>query len=509
MDEDDRRVKRREGNMAFQSAICSPQSAIRAAALVLALAAAPAEAVIKVEMPVSKIYGASKAVAAGTITALNPANSVADVKVEEVLKGEAPGGKLRIQAAVPPGLFASLAVGQSAVVFAGEDAGKAIGIVHLGDTWLLAEGIGAPPAAAWRVVQTRPDAAASFPGSTRGLVALLKALKAGKVPAKEEYPDAFEGGVAELAKLPVENPAWLATADVNGDRKLDLIVGGTSPSRVHLFLADAKGYRDATDAWGLAGVNSAFCAVGDASGDGKPDLLLGRTLYVNAGDKFAPAKPPLDAPPEAEWLAAALADATGDKRPDALILLKSGKLLVFENPSLSGTGVPPVARQLWDGGEAPLAAAFSPDWSEDSALAVLVVRSSGITRYEAGPKGGPPAGFERLTGAPFAAYKGLGGKPLKPIIAVAFDYDGNEKADYLVVTQGGGLALVNRGYGSFIATDTLHIHFHATGDARPPFAVADIAAAAPGRIPEGPAPAHNLLVLLRDGRLFEMLAAQE
>ncbi|HPD16369.1 MAG TPA: VCBS repeat-containing protein [Planctomycetota bacterium] len=481
----------------------------RCSCLAVALLAlsAPALAVIKVDLPVSKIYGASKAVLVGTVTAANPDNRVADVKVDEALKGQAPGEKVRIQVATPPGLFASVAVGQPAAVFAGEDAGKAVAVVHIADTWLLAEGIGAAPASAWRVIQTKPDAAVSFPGTTRGLVALVRDIKAGKVPAKEEYPDPFVGGAAEAAKLPVQKPAWLITSDVNGDKRLDLIVGGTSPSRVYLFLAAAKGYSDATDAWGLAGINAAFCAAGDVNGDGKPDLLLGTTLYLNTGDKLAPAKAALPLPPESEWLACALADATGDKRADALVLLKSGKLLLVESPG--GTGVPPVARQLWEGGEAPLAAAFSPDWSEDGALAVLVVRESGVTRYEVGGKGGKPADFERLTGAPFSAYKGLGGKPLKPLIAVAFDYDGNEKADYLVLTEAGGLTLINRGYGSFLLpdashTNTLHMYFHPTGDKKLPFTVADIAAAAPGRIPEGPAPAQNLLVLLHDGRLFEM-----
>ncbi|HUT34944.1 MAG TPA: VCBS repeat-containing protein [Planctomycetota bacterium] len=475
--------------------------------MVLALLAAPAAAVIKVDLPVSKIYGASKAVVVGTITAVSPANCVADVKVAEALKGQAPGEKLRIQVAAPPNLFASVAVGQPAVLFAGEDAGKAVAVVHLADTWLLAEGIGGTPTTAWRVVQTKPDAAASFPGTTRGLVALIKALKAGKVPAKEEYPDAFLGGTAEVAKLPVQKPTWLVTADVNGDKKLDLLVGTSGGAR--LFVAAAKGYADATEAWGLAGVSAAFCAATDVNGDGKPDLLLGRSLYLNAGGKFVAAKAGPQLPPESDWVASALADASGDKRPDALVLLKSGQLLVAENPGEPDKPWPATPRTLWRDLDAPLTAAFSADWGEDGELCVLVVRESGVARYAAGARSGAAANFERLTGMAFSAYKGLGGKPLKPLVAVAFDYDGNEKADYLLLTEGGGLALVNRGYGSFLATDTLHMHFHATGDKKLPFAVADIAAAAPGRIPEGPAPAQNLLVLLHDGRLFEMDNAEK
>ena len=146
-------------------------SFVATGALALALAAA-AHAVIKVDLPVSKIYGSSKAVVVGSVTAVNPANRVADVKVEEALKGQAPGEKLRIQVATPPDLFASVAVGQAVVLFAAEDAGKAIAVVHLANTWLMAEGIGGPPTLAWRVTQTKPEAAQSFPGTTEGLVRL-------------------------------------------------------------------------------------------------------------------------------------------------------------------------------------------------------------------------------------------------------------------------------------------------------------------------------------------------
>ena len=89
--------------------------------------------------------------------------------------------------------------------------------------------------------------------------------------------------------------------------------------------------------------------------------------------------------------------------------------------------------------------------------------------------------------------------------ALALDYDGNGKTDLLIVTPDGGLALANRGMGTFMINDLVHRQFRSTDPRRLPFALAPGTCVAPGRLIEGETPRPNLLLLLTpDGRLFEM-----
>ena len=60
-------------------------------AVVMLWPAGRASAVIQVKMPVSKIYGTSKAVYIGTVTGVTAANRLVDVKITGSLKGESPG----------------------------------------------------------------------------------------------------------------------------------------------------------------------------------------------------------------------------------------------------------------------------------------------------------------------------------------------------------------------------------------------------------------------------------
>ena len=80
---------------------------------------------------------------------------------------------------VPPAeLIQKVAAGQPLVIMTGEDLGKPVALIHVADTWLLAETL---PAAtpAWRVLQAH-DAKRSFAGTTAELVKVLAGLKAGK-----------------------------------------------------------------------------------------------------------------------------------------------------------------------------------------------------------------------------------------------------------------------------------------------------------------------------------------
>ncbi|MCX5672033.1 MAG: VCBS repeat-containing protein [Planctomycetota bacterium] len=430
------------------------------AATVLACAA-PALAVIRVDNTVSKIYADSKAVVVGTVTAVNPDNRVADVKVTDAAKGESPGEKVRVQIVSPEDLIAKVAAGQPAVLFVAEERGNAVALVHLADTWLMAQRVPESKPPVFRVVQVF-DAKQTFPGRTVALARMAGELKTGPSTLLNKVePNFFRGAIKEVAKLGVARPTLLAAADVNGDKKPDLVVAAADGA--HLFLAAGAGYEDATATWGLAGAPGLVAAFGDASGHGKPDLLLGKEIYINDGRKFTPAKALLQVPDSAKPLAAALADVTGDKKPDALFLLAGGTVLIFENPGAPGqpwSQKSPVA--LWQEKEAALAAAFG-DWGDNGRPHVLAVRPGGIVRYALDADGGPPAGFERLTG---------------------------EKTP-----------LVNRGFGAFLAALDGGSALVAAPDRPVPFKLSPATPVAAADL-HGDA-IDDLLILAPDGRLFE------
>ena len=148
-------------------------------ALFVLFFAQPSPGVININMPVSKIFEAVKAVAVGTVTAVNAENRVIDLKTADMLKGAPIGETFRVQIAAPAELIRKVTVGQPLVIMTGEDLGKPVALIHVADTWLLAEGLPASTTPAWRVLQTQ-DAKRSFAGTTAELVKLLTGLKAGK-----------------------------------------------------------------------------------------------------------------------------------------------------------------------------------------------------------------------------------------------------------------------------------------------------------------------------------------
>jgi hypothetical protein len=66
---------------------------------------------------------------------------------------------------------------QPLVIMLSEDLGKPVALIHVADTWLLAESLPAAATPAWRVVQIY-DGKRSFPGPTADLVKALAGLKA-------------------------------------------------------------------------------------------------------------------------------------------------------------------------------------------------------------------------------------------------------------------------------------------------------------------------------------------
>lgn len=463
-------------------------------AAVLLVCAAPAGAVIKVDFPVSDMYKTSQSVWVGKVASLRPDSRVAAVTVQSAAKGPAPPRQLFVQVLKPAEVFPAVAVGQDAVLFVGKAAGQPMGIVHLADCWLLAKRLPGEQEA-WRVEQ-RYDAIKAFPGRTAALAGYLAELKAGKGTLLDHVdPEVFRRPPRLLGKLDAPGAAWLAAADVNGDGKLDVLVGTAGGTR--LFLAGGEGYRDATAAWAVPAGKAAWHAIGDVNGDGRSDLLLDGRVYLNGGAKFAAAW--TAAVPKGRPLAAALLDAEGDGRTDALLLDADGELCVTAAAAAGKPAAPRAPVRLWKGGSEPLAAAFG-SFGDSPGACAMVVRADGIVRYAL--DGGPPADFRRLAGVDLQSYYERYRGGLKGPRAVAIDINADRRDDLLVLCDAGGLLLVNRGFGAFL------VDYDAGGVLAPkrrPALPFKLTAATPRAAADVNADGlADLIILADDGRLFEI-----
>ncbi|MEI6210457.1 MAG: VCBS repeat-containing protein [bacterium] len=474
---------------------------LSAAAAVACLLPIPmAQALIKIDFPVTRMFAESKTVRSAVIVSVDAGGGVVEIKPSVTFKGGAAPAQVRLQIVGPADLIKRVAIDQPVVIFARETEGKGAAIVHLADTWLLAQCVPDASPPLLRVVQGY-DAARAFPGRTASLVRFLAALKAGPSPLADKLdPACLAGSPREVANLAVK-ATFLEAADLNGDARLDLLIG--TAEGVRLFLAAGTGYTNVTSAWGLQGFRAEHAALGDVNGDGLPDMLLGTALLLRQKDHLVRAEAALDLPPEAEWLAATVADVTGDKRADVVVLQKTGELVVLQNPGLAGKSWSRTSRKLWEGGTAA-AARFSPDWGETAQLQVMVVRGNGITRYTAATAGEPGVSLPQLTGTTWPPALMVDAQPAGAVKSVALDCDGNGKLDLVLLVPGGGLTLLNRGFGSYWVDNTIHVKLRPADPKALPFVVGPGTLLAGGQLQPGDPPRQNLLVLTEDGRLYDL-----
>ena len=141
----------------------------------LGLFAPSASAVINIDLPIGKIFEAVKSVTVAKVTTIQEENRVIDLQTVTTLKGPAVGEIFRVQIVAPPDLIAKVAVGQPLILLTGDDLGKPVALIHLANTWLLAEMLPTSKIPAWRVIQAH-DAKKSFPGTTEDLVKVLEAI---------------------------------------------------------------------------------------------------------------------------------------------------------------------------------------------------------------------------------------------------------------------------------------------------------------------------------------------
>jgi hypothetical protein len=411
-----------------------------------------AGAVIKVDLPLSKMVEVAKAVVVGTVTNVSASNRVVDVKVVETVKGDSPGELLRFQLLEPAAMIEQVKAGAPAVVFIAQGRGDRPppATLHLADTWLLAMPIPSAKSPAWRVEQVY-QGKQSFPGRTAALAQALRDAKAGKTGLLDKVEHkAFSGGVRQLAKLDIPNADFLLAADVNGDKRPDLLVNSPTGG-AQIFLAGPDGvYRDAAKAWCPLAAVGPYAAFGDVNGDSKPDFLQNGTIWLNTGAGFAAAKATMEALPKVRPLAAALADVNGDGRADAILLAASGELRVYENPG--NTDAPwkaQPARMIWTGGEAPAAATIG-DFGDDSKPYILAVWPGRVARLGIAADSPASAEYEQMTGEPLTKHHKSYKDGLKNILAAPIDINGDGRRDLFILADGGGLMMINRGYGVFL-----------------------------------------------------------
>jgi len=204
-------------------------------AAALLLSAVQAQAVIKVEITLDSMYKFSRSAAVGTVGKGNADNRVLEINDITTLRGAAQAKTAKVQIFSPEKLFAACKEGEPVVIFVEREGTTAL--VHIADTWLLANQLPNNPSA-WRTVNLY-DTKGAFPGRTKTLVKLLEDMKAGKGSLLNEAkaaPFAKELVAAEDAKFgqsalsvtgtfgPADEEATITVGDKGLERKTGEVV---------------------------------------------------------------------------------------------------------------------------------------------------------------------------------------------------------------------------------------------------------------------------------------------
>jgi hypothetical protein len=126
----------------------------------------------------------------------------------------------------------------------------------------------------------------------------------------------------------------IAVADVNGDGKQDLLVGGGGENNnVGVLLGNGDGTFQPVVTYSSGGNTALSVAVADVNGDGKPDLLVGNQcdesincahglvgVLLGKGDGTFQSAVSYDAGGTGAW-SVAVADVNGDGKPDLVIAI--------------------------------------------------------------------------------------------------------------------------------------------------------------------------------------------
>jgi len=200
---------------------------------------------------------------------------------------------------------------------------------------------------------------------------------------------------------------YLAIADLNGDGKLDVVVGNCDPAQncftgsgmgsVSVLLGNGDGTFAAPVLYPSGGLNALGVGIADVNGDGKPDIVVANCGIANSETAdcsetqvlsvlFGNGDGTFQAPINTTWNgpsagAEALADVNGDGIPDALLGNQNGITVFLGNGD--GTFQPGVAYETGgNGAGAVLLADLNGDgildlMSASGGLAVLLGNGNG------------------------------------------------------------------------------------------------------------------------------------
>ena len=405
----------------------------------------PAPAIIRVYVTLSQIHKAAQDLIVAKVDSVDAGKN--RVTLAEAVTLEELGKKvllprdrsITLDVTGHAALAGQLRPGDPAVIFVGRR-GAAI---HVADAWFQGKSSGEDD---WAIVGPY-DIARTFPGNTPSLVRALLKLRAGDAPLLDAVMHHTWHGDFMLQTLDVAAGA-MAAADADADGMADLVVATEQGVRFYRGTGPGKAFAHATDPWGLSDATARQVAFADVNGDRKPDLLLDE-LYHNTGSRFERSRSGIGLQGQ-DVLAVALTDTTADGKPDAVVLSRDGTITVYKNPGEDAAWPPETPRRLWQGGEAPLAAHIG-DWGDDGSPHAMVIRPSGLTRYSLA---GETADLERLCGEN-PMYNGQPRYfPMNDFQAsAAWDRNGGDgNLDLHVVTRQGkpkDLELVGRGHGAF------------------------------------------------------------
>jgi len=442
------------------------------------------------------MYDLAQLVLIGRVGRIDATEKIVEAEIVKVSKGNFAGDRVQIQLAGTNNYIGQVELNQPVVILSGVKSA----FVHLADNFLSAEPLpkGEPPKL--KVNKVNPIQS-WFPGRTVALVRLVDDIASGHPRLLNAIEHVvWNGGVKKWGTV-LPNPDYIVASDLNGDGKAEVLIGNAKATQ--LLINTGTRFKDETVKWGLRKARGKWAAFGDVNGNKRPDTLIETRLLLNKGDHFG-AGHALPFHDDANVLAVALIDCTGDGRPDAAFLLKNGDLHVFENPGndRSEWKALPV-KHLWRGGDEAMAAAFSADWGDTGKPHVMVVRADGPTRYALDPDGGPPAQFERLTSGSLKRYNEMYGLTRWNVVAaVPLDINGDGLQDLIVILDTDGPTLVNRGFGTFFFNPMPTNALHDSYSTKVPWQVTPKTRFGAGDIHGDKF--DDLLIVTEDGRLFEL-----